>query len=155
MELDMGKAIAEEVIRRLSPYCSKIQVAGSIRRQKPIVRDVDIVLIPSDLWNLNSEIMRLGLPRVAGGKLRRVIFKGVQVDLYLATPEIWATLLLIRTGSVQNNICLCSLAKKKGCHLAASGDGLFNKYGQRIAGDTESSIYEALGLPYQEPWERR
>jgi DNA polymerase/3'-5' exonuclease PolX len=46
------------------------------------------------------------------------------------------------------------LAKKKGWHLAASGDGLFNEKGQRVAGGSEESIYEALELPYQEPWER-
>jgi hypothetical protein len=35
-----------------------------------------------------------------------------------------------------------------------AGDGLFNQKGQRVAGDTEESIYAALGLPYKEPWER-
>ncbi len=50
---------------------------------------------------------------------------------------------------------LCSRAKDMGWHLAASGDGLFNENGQRIAGDTEISIYNALGLPYQRPEERR
>jgi len=39
--------------------------------------------------------------------------------------------------------------------LKASGDGLFNEEGERIAGDTEQSIYEALGIPYQEPQERQ
>ncbi|MBA7714607.1 hypothetical protein ES703_123634 [subsurface metagenome] len=45
-------------------------------------------------------------------------------------------------------------AKIRGWRLAASGDGLFNEKGERIAGDTEESIYKALGLPYQPP-ERR
>jgi len=46
------------------------------------------------------------------------------------------------------------LAKRKGWHLKASGDGLFNEKGERIAGETEESIYEALGTPYQTPDER-
>jgi len=41
-----------------------------------------------------------------------------------------------------------------GWHLAASGEGLFNEKGERVAGDTEESIYEALGLAYQRPEER-
>jgi DNA polymerase (family 10) len=162
MELGKARAIAEEVIKRLSPYCQRIQVAGSIRRQKATVRDIDIVLIPSDLWNLRSEIIAvdsrdlyLPLPsRVTSVKLRRINYYGTQVDLYFATEGTWATLLLIRTGSKENNIRLATLAKKRGWRLAASGDGLFNEKGERIAGDSEESIYEALGLPWQRPSER-
>jgi len=155
MDLERAKAIAAEVIAKLAPYCQRIEVAGSVRRCKAFPVDIDIVLIPSDLWNLSSEVMRLGPAKMSGGKLKRVNYKGVQVDLYFATPEIWATLLLIRTGSKENNIRLCTLAKKRGWHLAASGDGLFDENGLRVAGDSEESIYKALGLPYQEPWERR
>jgi len=78
-----------------------------------------------------------------------------QIDIYFASPATWATLLLIRTGSAENNIRLATLAKKKGWHLAASGDGLFDENDQRIAGDTEISIYKALGLPFQPPEKRR
>lgn len=154
MELERAKKIAEKVLERVSPYCSKIEVAGSVRRGKPQVNDIDFVLIPSDPWNLTHEIMGLGPSTAAGDKLKRVKFDDVQVDFYYATPETWATLLLIRTGSKESNIRLASLAKKKGWRLAASGDGLFNEKGQRIAGDSEESIFEALGLLYQEPWQR-
>jgi len=78
----------------------------------------------------------------------------IPLDIYFATPETFATLLLIRTGSVESNIRLAARAKKRGWRLAARGGGLFNERGERIAGDTEESIYEALGVPYQEPWER-
>ena len=154
MELGRAKTIAEEVIKRLSPYCQRIEVAGSVRRGKPVVADIDFVLIASDPWNLTHEIMGLGPARLSGDKLKRVNYKGVQLDFYFATPETWATLLLIRTGSKENNIRLASLAKKKGWHLAASGEGLFNENGERIAGDSEESIYEALRLPYEAPEER-
>ena len=154
MDLQIAKSLANEVIKRLSPYCQKIEVAGSVRRQKPRVKDIDIVLIPSDLWNLTHEIRGLGPSHVGGDKLKRVNYGGNQVDLYFADEKTWATLLLIRTGSAENNIRLATLAKKRGWHLAASGDGLFNENGQRIAGDSEESIYEALGLPYQAPEER-
>jgi len=154
MELEHAKKIAKKVLERVSPYCSKIEVAGSVRRGKPQVNDIDFVLIPSDPGNLTHEIMGLGPSTAAGDKLKRVKFDDVQVDFYYATPETWATLLLIRTGSKESNIRLASLAKKKGWRLAASGDGLFNEKGQRIAGDSEESIFEALGLLYQEPWQR-
>ena len=155
IHLERAKTIAEEIIKRLSPYCQKIEVAGSVRRKKPWVRDIDIVLIPSQPpWDLLHEVKWLGQCKIDGAKLKRIDYYGVQVDIYFATEDTWATLLLIRTGSKENNIRLATLAKKKGWHLAASGDGLFNEKGERIAGDTEESIYEALDLPYQEPWER-
>lgn len=157
MELGRAKTIAAEVIKRLSPYCSRIEVAGSIRREKTQVRDIDIVLIPADHWNLEREVLALAQPfkpTLSGVKLKRFNYNGVQTDLYYATWETWATLLLIRTGSTEHNIHLCSLAKKRGWRLAASGDGLFDEKGERIAGDSELSIFKALGLEYREPGER-
>ena len=46
------------------------------------------------------------------------------------------------------------IKEETGTHRLASGDGLFDENGNRLAGDTEESIYEALGIPYQEPNER-
>ena len=152
--LERAKKVAREIIQQLSPYCSEIEVAGSIRRRKPWVNDIDLVLIPSDLWNLHTQIGRLGLVKMSGNKIMRVKVGDIQVDIYVASEETWATLLLIRTGSAENNIRLCSRAKSWGWHLAASGDGLFNAEGERIAGDSERSIYDALGLPWQRPEER-
>jgi DNA polymerase/3'-5' exonuclease PolX len=157
MELAQAQKVAAEVVKRLTPYCKKIEVAGSIRRRKPFVKDIDLVLIPSDPWNLAHEIMGLGqgqLRQAWGEKLKRVSYNGVQVDIYYASEETWSTLLLIRTGSMESNIRLASLAKKRGWHLGANGDGLFDEKRQRVAGDTEQSIFQALGLEYKEPWER-
>jgi len=154
MDLERAQKIASEVVTRLTPYCDRIEVAGSIRRKKSRVNDVDIVLIPSDLWNLTHEIMGLGPAKVSGTKIQRVNCNGTQIDIYFADEDTWATLLLIRTGSAENNIYLASLAKRKGWRLAASGDGLFNEEGQRIAGESELSIYQALGVRWQWPWER-
>lgn len=155
MEINKARKIVDEIVEILGPHCEHIQVAGSVRRRKPVVKDMDIVLIPKNRWDLDRVIMRLGKVSMSGMKLSRVTMDGgVQVDIYFATPENFATLLLIRTGSVQNNIRLCDLAKKKGWHLFANGSGLFNERGERIAGDSERSIYEALGLRYQQPWER-
>ena len=156
VSLERAEKVAAAVIDKLRPYCQKIEVAGSVRRRKPWVNDIDLVLIPSDLWQMHNEILRLGQGRakMSGSKIQRIDVAGIQVDIYFATPETFATLLLIRTGSKESNIRLCSIAKKRGWHLAASGDGLFDELGDRVAGDSEESIYKALGVPYQSP-ERR
>lgn len=154
MELERAQNIARQVIDKLSPHCRRIEVAGSVRRGKYQVKDIDFVLIPSDAWALHQAIALLGNKKMGGEKLQRIQINDVQLDFYFATDKTWATLLLIRTGSAANNIRLCSAAKKRGWHLAASGDGLFDENGTRIAGDTEESIYQALGLKYQPPAQR-
>jgi len=146
MELEKAKVIADTVVKALEPYCDRVVVAGSIRRQKPTVRDIDLVLIARDRWNLDSALMRMGNYKMSGMKIARVEMDSIPLDIYFAAPETFATLLLIRTGSVESNIRLATLA---------SGGGLFNEKGERIAGDSEESIYEALGLSYQRPEERR
>lgn len=166
MELEKAKAIAEEIKAHLAPNCQKIVVAGSIRRQKSFVRDVDIVCIPSNQGQFIGALQRMGLIKSGAGKLIRVELQygfppGLKLDVYIATPETWSTLLLIRTGSKEHNIKLCKRARQRGMKLYADGSGLFRIEAQgcegieiRIAGDTEESIFEALELPYKEPWER-
>jgi len=156
--LEKAKTIAERVKDTLTPYCERIEIVGSIRRGKPTVHDIDIVLIvkPDAVLVMDSLLPTLGRIELSGGKIKRLRYgkENINIDIYIATPETWATLLLIRTGSKANNIWLCSLALRKGYHLKANGDGLFDENGVRVAGDTEESIYRALGIPYQEPEDR-
>lgn len=158
MRLEEAKLVAERVKETLTPYCERIEIAGSIRRAKPTVNDIDIVLIekPEAALMMSSLLFSMGIVKVSGPEIKRVYLPedNITIDIYIATPATWATLLLIRTGSKENNIRLCSLARRKGWHLEASGGGLCDEDGNRIAGDTEESIYEALGVPYQRPEER-
>jgi DNA polymerase (family 10) len=149
--LEKAKGVAKELVDLLQPHFELIKVVGSVRRQKPLVNDIDLVAIPgmvdprAVLAMLPVEIVRSG-PKLAAFK-----FQGVDIDLYYATPETWGTLLLIRTGPKESNIRLCTLAQNRGWKLKASGEGLFDSGGTRIAGDTEESIFRALGLRYEEP----
>jgi len=104
------------------------------------------------------QLQQLGLVKSGAGKLIRIELQydfpvGSMLDVYIATPEIWATLLLIRTGSKEHNIYLCTRARQKGMKLHADGSGLFRAL-ERVAGDTEESIFKTLGLDYVIP-ERR
>jgi DNA polymerase/3'-5' exonuclease PolX len=156
MKLNYAAKIADEIVAKICPYCAKIQIAGSIRRQNPEVNDIDIVLIPSDAWNLESVIAELARPGLQknGDEYKMFKYKGVQVDLYFATEVSWYTKLLIRTGSKENNIRLAAKAKSMGYHLHANGLGLFDSHGAKIAGESEESIYDALNLLWQEPYDR-
>ena len=154
MKLGYARMLAQEVVDYLAPFCDRIEVAGSIRRQKPFPRDIDIVLIPANQGKLATALQGLGEKRRGGSKIEERLYKGVQLDLYFAVPETWATLLLIRTGSKEHNIKLTTLAKRKGWTLHASGRGLCNEADERIAWESEQQIFVALGQPYAEPRDR-
>jgi DNA polymerase (family 10) len=166
MILQEAAKMSGMVKAKLEPYCDRIQVAGSIRRLKPVVHDIDIVCIPNNQGQFIYALQELGNIKMGGQKLIRCNLTAVEfypatisLDVYIATPENWATLLLIRTGSKEHNIKLCSRARHMGMVLHADGSGLFkltNCAGRerRIAGDTEESIFKALELPYLPPWKR-
>ena len=160
MKLEQAKQIANNIKEILTPYCDRIEIAGSIRRRKPIVHDIDIVLIekPESALIIPSILATIGTLTLNGSKIKRLHYgdsnDSIDIDIYFATSVSWATLLLIRTGSKENNIRLAMAARRKGWQLKANGDGLFNNHGDRIAGDTEQSIYQVLGIPYQEPHDR-
>jgi DNA polymerase/3'-5' exonuclease PolX len=154
MELNRAKTIAQEIVARLKPNCQRIEVAGSIRRGKSWVKDIDLVLIPKNQGKLAAELMSLGKFKTSGNKAASLEYKGISVDLYFATPDTWATLLLIRTGSASHNRKLASLAKRRGWHLYANGRGLYDSQDNRIAGDSEESFFKALEMPFCKPEDR-
>ena len=153
MELEKARKIAEEVKAKLSPVCDKIEIVGSIRRNKPFVHDIDMVCLPNNQGQFIYALQQLGKITMGGQKLIRCQMGFLMLDVYVATPETWATLLLIRTGSAEHNIRLCSQARAMGMKLHADGSGL-EKNGDIIASESEEAIFKALGMPYIPP-ERR
>jgi len=153
MRLKNAEALAAKVLAVIGPYCERVQVAGSVRRKRPEVHDIDIVLIPKPL-HLASIVKALDPEKalLQGPKLTRLLVEGVQVDLYVATPETWGAILLIRTGSPEHNIRLCSIARSRGVKLSAA-QGVI-KEGRVVASRTEEDIFQALGLDYVPPESR-
>ena len=154
MLLQQAEKLAEQIVELISPFCDRITIAGSIRRKKPVVRDVDIVLISKPLrWSrIISTLQRKMDAKVLkhGNKIAQLTIKGVNVDLYSATPETWGALVLIRTGSMAHNIKLSTIALRKGMKLTHRG---LMKNGEIFA-STEKEVFEALGMEYVPPEER-
>jgi len=152
MQLEEAQRLAEQFINEITDYCEQVKIVGSIRRRKPEVKDIDLVLLvkPEHSWDFTLKLRRISKISIDGKQVKRVVYKGEQIDLYLATPETWGTLILIRTGSAAHNIKLSMIARKKGWKLSHSG---LTKNGEVIA-STEKEIFEALGLSYVEPGER-
>lgn len=177
MKLEDAQVFAEKILGILQPFCERVAVAGSIRRGRPEVNDIDVVAIPkpvdmpgglcgvahyseSQVWKDLIPIALLKHDIVAemrGQELLRFKFTKpeLQVDLYRARPETWGVILLIRTGSKEHNVKLCSLARSKGLKLSAC-EGVVTQegFGKIIGSKTEEEIFSALGLGFVEPKDR-
>jgi len=152
MKLQQAETIAKNFLSEIKEFCERIEIAGSIRRKKPEVNDIDIVLIPRQREHLIQRIRKISRVEVQGKKLIRTEYSNVQIDAYFATEETWGILLLVRTGSKEHNIKLCQHAINKGMKLS-SEKGLM-KDGKVIASKTEEEVFQALGMDYVEPGER-
>lgn len=110
--LSEAESIANKVRSHISPAMDRVEVAGSIRRRKEIVGDIEICGIPGDRSRLISLLGDLGQhikpgvpgavpwsPKVEAKYLRVRLTEGMNLDVFLATPENWGGLFMMRTGS--------------------------------------------------------
>ena len=109
--------IARQLVERLRPFCVRIELAGSLRRKRPEVGDIELVAIPKlqrDLFErptglsmLDEILPTLPLTFVKNGpKYKQFTFRTKQkqvytVDLFLQTAETWGVNFLIFTGSAE------------------------------------------------------
>ncbi len=148
--------LSKIILRQLKPLCSRIEIAGSIRRRAKNPGDIDIVLV-SKSEKAKEKIKELlsGEGKFLQGGSHIMFFKihGVDVQLFFTSGEEWGAGLLAYSGKKGSNIGLRVVAMRKGMKL--TNHGLFRKSdGKRIAGKTEREIYKALGRQYKEPWGR-
>jgi DNA polymerase (family 10) len=172
MGLAKALSVADEFIFALKKLreVKKISPAGSLRRMKETVRDIDILVTsPHPVRNTKysqrnkisngtrpQKVMDVftSLPQVKeilakGSTKSSVLTKdGIQVDVRVVEPESFGAALLYFTGSKADNIKMREMAMKKGWKI--------NEYGvfrakTRLAGQTEEEIFKLLGLPYIAP----
>jgi DNA polymerase/3'-5' exonuclease PolX len=112
MELNLAIEIANRVHSLAQPACSRVEIAGSIRRQKSSVKDIELVAIvdnyPSLFQSLTSvgKFIKPGVPDIIpwepkeNAKYLRMLLDGdIKLDLFCATPDNWGGLYMMRTGS--------------------------------------------------------
>ena len=143
----------ESKIKDLS-VISKVYVAGSIRRKKETVRDIDIIVLSKEPKNVINFFTKLPIVNeiLAEGetKCSVVLNNKIQVDLRIVDEDSYGSALQYFTGSKEHNIELRELAKKRNWKL--NEYGLFDKTNNsKIAGKEETEIYKALGMDFIEP----
>lgn len=145
---------ADQYARAIVAYLDKtrsieqVEVAGSYRRGKETVGDLDILAVANDPVKAMDDFARFeGLADVlARGETKMSVrlTSGLQVDLRVVPAESFGAALQYFTGSQAHNIVLRGLAKDRGLKI--------NEYGvfrgeKRIAGRTEEEVYATLDLP--------
>ena len=158
--------IAEAVCAMLQPFCERITVAGSIRRQRPTIGDLEVVCIPRQvptglfgdeltvdpgfITAVNRWTKIKGEP--TGRYTQRVLPDGITLDLFIVDAATWGMTLAVRTGSADYS------AKVLGTRWAALGytsrESVLYRYGRPTYIREEADLFTLLSLPWTEPWER-
>jgi len=156
MKLEEAESIANEVVNLLNLLCERIEIAGSIRRGKSEINDIDIVLLPKPQFTskgIQYKLENAGAKAELGGKkMLKMFYKEKQVDIYIAERQNFEVLFLIRTGSALHNQMLCQKALNKGLKMNFTL-GLINK-DKNVVANTEKEILENLLGKYIEPKDR-
>lgn len=149
-----AKHIAEPIIAYLqkAPGIKKVIIAGSYRRRKETVGDLDILVTANQgekviNYFVNFDDVKKVLSK---GRTRStvILLSNLQVDLRVVPQQSYGAALHYFTGSKAHNIAIRKMGVNK--KLKINEYGVF-KGKKRIAGKTESEVYRQVGLPYIEP----
>lgn len=154
----LGKVlpIATDILEHLKKKAPifKIDLAGSLRRWKDTIKDIDILATsdnPKEVMNVFVHLPHVKDVLMHGPTKSTVIIHGdLQVDLRVVEEGSYGAALAYFTGSKAHNIRLREMAMKKG--LKINEYGIFReKDEKKIGGDKEEDVYKILGLPYIPP----
>jgi DNA polymerase (family 10) len=151
MPLHRAIEYADAMLARLRrvPGALRAEAAGSLRRRRETVGDIDLLVAASDADPVLqafthlaevAEVLARG-PTKASVRLRA----GIQADLRVLPPESFGAALHYFTGSKAHNIELRTRAVKMG--LKISEYGVFDRQGRRLGGAEEEDVFRAVGLP--------
>lgn len=182
IELHKAEEITRELIDILNPLCDRIEVAGSVRRKKPTVKDIELVIIPKaqketdDLFSEQEKVtyhidkflwedprfdFRLSKDgkRMYGDKNKLLLFTSekygqIALDIFTAEPHNYMMVKFIRTGGAKTNKLIAVTANKLGYNLRIYESAFVNGKGQKMEMFSEQHIFDFLGLKYLQPEER-
>jgi len=152
--------IAQAAVEQLRHHCERIEIAGSIRRQKLDVKDIEIVLIPKPY---GTGIFSSGVAKVISqwtkvkGELpcrytQRVLPQGIAVDIFFATEDNWGLILAIRTGSAAYSHTVLATGWVKAGYKSV--DGMLTRGGMEVTVPEEVDLFDLIGIPMVPPEER-
>ncbi|MEX0709928.1 MAG: DNA polymerase/3'-5' exonuclease PolX [Chloroflexota bacterium] len=131
-----------------------IEPAGSLRRRKPTIGDLDLLAAtddPARLIGVLDDLREVEHVLSAGtDKSSIVLAEGPQVDLMVCPPAAWGSHLVHFTGSKEHNVALRGMALERGLSLSEKGFKVVES-GELQPAASEEEVYERLGLPWIAP----
>ena len=157
LRIDQADALASRLKTHLQSLAciENLEFAGSFRRGKETVGDLDILVIsehPDEVMDrLQQFAERQETIQRGETKMSIRVGEAFQVDLRVVAREAWGAALQYFTGSKEHNVRVRGLAKQHGLRL--NEYGLFDAENpeRRVAGATEEEVYQALGMPWIPP----
>lgn len=158
--------IAQKVKLLLAPYCERIEIAGSIRRSRPQIKDIEIVAIPkpyeiglfkdgiaaiTDEW----EYMKGKWENKDTKYIQRMLPEGIVLDLFLCDTTNWGLIYCMRTGSADWNRTVLFPALNQ--HGFTSKGGYLRKekdINKILATPEEINVFQYAQLEYLHPSKR-
>ena len=151
---------------REAPDVERIEVAGSYRRRKETIGDVDLLVqaeLPApavmDHFTAFGSVEKVGLAGDTRGSV--VLRSGLEVDLRVIPERSFGAALHYFTGSKEHNVAVRQIAQRQGLRVNEWGvfrvpdgvdpDDLGKEDGERVAGGTESSVFDVLGMGWVPP----
>jgi DNA polymerase (family X) len=156
MQIGVAMELAEDIVAALEKVtgCEQCTYAGSLRRMKETIGDIDLLVAAEDSAPFMETFTRLPYAGeiIARGEKKTSLRtnRGLQADLRVVPPDSWGAALLYFTGSKAHNIRIRELAVHQ--KLKLSEYGLFHAGSERkIVSRTEEEVYARLGLPWIPP----
>lgn len=160
---------ADRIVEGLSPFCRRIELAGSLRREKSTIGDIEIVAIPirpmtlfgEELFNQPTPLDRFLDGRnitfaKRGARYQQFTYGRHTIDLFLATADTWGSVCTIRTGSWEFSRWLVTSRAAGGAKPdeVQFRDGRLLANGRLLDTPEEADVFAALGLVWIEPYLR-
>ena len=150
--LPLAEKLAEEL--RALRGVAEATYAGSIRRMKETVGDIDVLVAADDGPAVMAAVRELPVVTdvIGSGETKTSVMttSGRQADVRVVAPECWGAALQYFTGSAEHNVHVREIAKSRG--LKVNEYGVFRiETGERLACATEAEVYAALGLAVMPP----
>jgi DNA polymerase (family 10) len=142
-----------ESLHESCPEVGKAMVAGSLRRMRSTIGDIDLLAAsdaPAAVMRAFAELPPVGEVVLSGATKTTVrLHNGLQVDLRVLEPQRWGAALQYFSGSQAHNVRVRELAQKQG--LSLSEYGFKRQGGSEILCSEEEEVYGTLGLPWIPP----